>query len=189
MKYVVGIDIGGTFTDLVCIDEEGNMTITKTPSTPADPGIAVIDGLTKIADEFGESLKEFLPSVVRLSHGTTVSTNTVLTWTGAKVGLICTKGFRDILEIRFGIRENVYDYRVPQPKPLVPRYLRVPIEERYKWNGEEIAPLNEDEVRKACKYFKEQGVEAVAVCFLWSFRYPDHERRAAEIVREELPDI
>ena len=189
MKYVVGIDIGGTFTDLVCIDEEGNMTITKTPSTPADPGIAVIDGLTKIADVFGESLKEFLPSVVRLSHGTTVSTNTVLTWTGAKVGLICTKGFRDILEIRFGIRENVYDYRVPQPKPLVPRYLRVPIEERYKWNGEEIAPLNEDEVRKACKYFKEQGVEAVAVCFLWSFRYPDHERRAAEIVREELPDI
>lgn len=188
MKYVVGIDIGGTFTDLVCIDEAGNLTIAKTPSTPADPAIAVIDGLTKIADVFGKSLKGFLPDVVRLSHGTTVSTNTVLTWTGAKVGLLCTKGFRDILEIRFGIRENVYDYRVPQPKPLVPRYLRVPIEERYKWNGEEIAPLNENEVRQACKYFKEQGVEAVAVCFLWSFRYPDHEKRAAEIVREELPD-
>lgn len=189
MKYVVGIDIGGTFTDLVCIDEAGNLTIAKTPSTPADPAIAVIDGLTKIADVFGKSLKGFLPDVVRLSHGTTVSTNTVLTWTGAKVGLLCTKGFRDILEIRFGIRENVFDYRVPQPKPLVPRYLRVPIEERYKWNGKEIAPLNEDEVRKACKYFKEQGVEAVAVCFLWSFRYPDHERRAAEIVREELPGV
>ena len=189
MKYVVGIDIGGTFTDLVCIDETGNLTIAKTPSTPTDPAIAVIDGLTKIADVFGKDLKGFLPDVVRLSHGTTVSTNTVLTWTGAKVGLLCTKGFRDILEIRFGIRENVFDYRVPQPKPLVPRYLRVPIEERYKWNGEEIAPLNEDEVRKACKYFKEQGVEAVAVCFLWSFRYPDHERRAAEIVREELPDV
>jgi len=189
MKYVVGIDIGGTFTDLVCLDEAGNMTIAKAPSTPADPGIAVLDGLTRLAGRFGKSLKEFLPNLVRLSHGTTVSTNTVLTWTGAKVGLLCTKGFRDILEIRFGIRENVYDYTIPQPKPLVPRYLRVPIEERYKWNGEELVPLNEDEVRKACKYLKEQGVEAVAICFLWSFRYPDHERRAADIVREELPDV
>ncbi len=189
MKYVVGIDIGGTFTDLVCMDQEGNMTIAKTPSTPADPAIAVIDGLGKIANTFEKNLKEFLPDVVRLSHGTTVSTNTVLTWKGAKVGLLCTKGFRDLLEIRFGIRENVYDYTVPQPKPLVPRYLRVPVEERYKWNGQELAPLNEDEVRKACKYFKEQGVEAVAVCFLWSFKYPDHERRTAEIVRKELPGV
>jgi len=115
MKYVVGIDIGGTFTDLVCIDEAGNMTITKTPSTPADPAIAVIDGLTKIANGFGKSLKEFLPDLVRLSHGTTVSTNTVLTWTGARIGLLCTKGFRDILEIRFGIRENVFDYGSPSP--------------------------------------------------------------------------
>ena len=189
MKHVVGIDIGGTFTDLACIDEEGNLTITKAPSTPADPGIGVMDGLTKIAESFEESLQEYLPKVVRLSHGTTVSTNTVLTGTGAKVGLLCTKGFRDILEIRFGIRENVYDYTIPQPKPLVPRYLRMPIEERYKWNGEELVPLNEDEVRKACKYFKDQEVESVAVCFLWSFKYPDHERRAAEIVREELPDV
>jgi N-methylhydantoinase A len=189
LKYVVGIDIGGTFTDLVCVDESGNFTITKTPSTPADPGIAVIDGLKKIADKVGKTPEEFLSNLVRLSHGTTVSTNTVLTWTGAKVGLLCTKGFRDILEIRFGIRENVYDYRVPQPKPLVPRYLRVPIEERYNWNGEEIVPLNEDDVRRACMFFREQGVEAVAICFLWSFRYHDHEKRAAEIVREELPGV
>jgi len=189
VKYVVGIDIGGTFTDLVCIDEEAGLTIAKTPSTPGDPAIAVVEGLAKIAGISGKSLPDFLPDLVRLAHGTTVSTNTVLTWTGAKVGLLCTKGFRDTLEIRFGIRENVYDYRIPQPKPLVPRYLRVPIEERYKGNGEEIGKLNEEEVRKACKFFKEQGVEAIAICFLWSFRYPDHERRAAEIVREELPDV
>ena len=189
MKYVVGIDIGGTFTDLISIDEDGVSKVIKTPSTPKDPGLAVMDGLAKLAKEYGKSLEEFMPDLERLSHGTTVSTNTVLTWTGAKVGLLCTKGFRDTLEIRFGIRENVYDYRVAQPPALAPRYLRVPITERYKWNGEELAPLNEDEVRKACKYFKEQGVEAVAICFLWSFRYPDHENRAAEIVREELPDV
>ncbi len=189
MNYVVGIDIGGTFTDLACIDQEGNLLITKTPSTPDDPGAGVMNGLARIAESFGENLTEYLPKVMRLSHGTTVSTNTVLTGSGAKVGLLCTKGFRDILEIRFGIRENVYDYTVPQPKPLVPRYLRIPIEERYKWNGEEIAPLNEEQIRDACKYFKEQEVEAVAICFLWSFKYPAHEKRAAEIVREELPDL
>ncbi len=188
MKYVAGIDIGGTFTDMAVIDEEGNLMITKTPSTPSDPGMGVMNGLAKVAESFGEDLKDYLPKVMRLSHGTTVSTNTVLTATGAKVGLLCTKGFRDILEIRFGIRENVYDYTTAQPKPLVPRYLRVPIEERYKWNGEELAPLNEEEVREACRYFKEQEVEAVAICFLWSFKYSDHERRAAEIVREELPE-
>lgn len=189
MKYVVGIDIGGTFTDLISIDQGGASKVVKTPSTPKDPGVAVMEGLVKLAKEYGKSLEEFMPDLERLSHGTTVSTNTVLTWTGAKVGLLCTKGFRDELEIRFGTREDVYDYRVAQPPALAPRYLRVPIEERYKWDGEEVAPLNEDEVRKACKYFKEQGVEAVAVCFLWSFRYPGHENRAAEIVREELPDI
>ncbi len=189
MKYVIGVDIGGTFTDIVCLDEEGKVKIEKVPSTPADPSLAMMDGIAKLASSMGKNLKEFFPDVLRICHGTTVSTNTILTGSGAKVGLLGTKGFRDILEIRFGIRENVYDYTVPQPKALAPRYLRMPIEERVKWNGEEVIPLNEDDVRKACKYLKQQGVEAVAVCFIWSFKNPSHERRAVEICKEELSEL
>ncbi|MEW5922264.1 MAG: hydantoinase/oxoprolinase family protein [Bacillota bacterium] len=189
MKYVIGVDVGGTFTDLVCLDEEGNSIVAKTPSTPDDSSIGVINGLGKIAELLDKDLNWLLKNTNRITHGTTVSTNTVLTWTGAKVGLLCTKGFRDILGIRFGIREHPYDFTVPQPEALCPRYLRVPVEERINWNGEVIIPLNEDDVRKACKYFREQGVEAVAVCFLWSFKNASHERRAVEICREELPHV
>lgn len=189
MKHVIGVDTGGTFTDLICVDEAGESIIVKTPSTPDDPSVAIIDGLQSMAARMGNDLKGFLGDVTRICHGTTVSTNTVLTWTGAKVGMLCTKGFRDILGIRFGIRETPYDYTIPAPKPLAPRYLRVPIEERIKWNGEVVTPLNEAEVRNACNYFKEQGVEAVVVGFVWSFKNPSHERRAVEICKEKLPDV
>ena len=189
MKYVVGIDTGGTFTDLICVDEEGASIIIKTPSTPEDPSKAVVDGLNDMAVKLAKDLPGFLSDVTRICHGTTVTTNTVLTWTGAKVGLICTKGFRDTLGIRFGIRETPYDYTIPAPKALSPRYLRVPIEERIKWNGEVVKPLNEAEVRDACQYFKAQGVEAIVVGFVWSFKNPSHERRAVAICREELPDV
>jgi len=189
MKYVVGVDIGGTFTDLVCIDETGKPTVVKTPSTPSDPSIAVMDGLKKLADQLEGNFEKFMANLIRICHGTTVSTNTVLTWTGAKVGMLCTKGFRDILGIRCGIRENPYDFTIPQPEPLSPRYLRIPIQERIIWNGEERIPLNEEEVVKACDFFKKEGVEAVAVCFLWSFKNPSHERRAVQICREKLPGV
>ncbi len=189
MKYVVGIDTGGTFTDLICVDEEGASIIIKTPSTPEDPSKAVVNGLNDMAVKLAKDLPGLLSDVTRICHGTTVTTNTVLTWTGAKVGLICTKGFRDTLGIRFGIRETPYDYTIPAPKALSPRYLRVPIEERIKWNGEVVKPLNEAEVREACQYFKAQGVEAIVVGFVWSFKNPTHERRAVEICREELPDV
>ncbi|MFC1995303.1 hydantoinase/oxoprolinase family protein [Chloroflexota bacterium] len=186
MKYVVGVDIGGTFTDIVCLDEEGEVMVKKVPSTPTDPSLAMWDGISKLASDLGKNMNEFLRDVLRICHGTTVSTNTILTRSGAKVGQLCTNGFRDILEIRRGIRENSYDYTIPQPPALAPRYLRVPIEERIKWNGEEVTSLNEDEVRKACKYLKQQGAEAVAVCFIWAFKNPSHERRAVEICKEEL---
>ena len=189
MKYVVGIDTGGTFTDLICVDEEGASIIIKTPSTPEDPSKAVVNGLNDMAVKLAKDLPGLLSDVTRICHGTTVTTNTVLTWTGAKVGLICTKGFRDTLGIRFGIRETPYDYTIPAPRALSPRYLRVPIEERIKWNGEVVKPLNEAEVRDACQYFKAQGVEAIVVGFVWSFKNPSHERRAVEICREELPDV
>ena len=187
MKYTVGVDTGGTFTDLICVGADGESVIIKTSSTPDDPSLAVIEGLRRAAQKHGRDFCDFLGAVTRICHGTTVSTNTVLTWTGAKVGMLTTKGFRDTLAIRFGIRETPYDYTVPAPAPLAPRYLRVPITERVKWNGEEVVPLNEDEVRAACKYLAGQEVEAVVVGFLWSFKNPSHERRAVEICREELP--
>jgi N-methylhydantoinase A len=189
MKYVIGIDTGGTFTDLICVDEKGESIIVKTPSTPEDPSVAILPGLQSVAAKTGNDLKGFLGDVTRICHGTTVTTNTVLTWSGAKVGLLCTQGFRDTLGIRFGIRETPYDYTIPAPKPLSPRYLRVPVEERIKWNGEIVTPLNEADVKKACKYFKKQGVDAVVVSFIWSFKNPTHERRAVEICKEELPGV
>jgi len=191
MEYVVGVDTGGTFTDLICVDREGESLVVKTPSTAHDPSIAIMDGLKRVAEEIGMDgdVGRFLGNVTRICHGTTVTTNTVLTWTGARVGLLCTQGFRDTLGIRFGIRETPYNYTVPAPKPLSPRYLRVPVEERVKWNGEVLTPLNEDDVRKACQYFKEQKVEAVVVGFIWSFKNPENEKRAVEICREELPDV
>lgn len=189
MKYVVGVDTGGTFTDLISIDQNGDATVIKTPSTPEDPSLAVIEGLRKAGESYGMDLAGFLEKVVRICHGTTVSTNTVLTWTGAKVGLITTKGFRDTLGIRFGVRENPYDYTIAAPKALAPRYLRLPVTERVKWNGEEVTPLAEDEVRAACARFREEGVEAVVVGFVWSFKNPEHENRAVEICKEELPGV
>ena len=162
MSYVVGVDTGGTFTDLICVDEKGESMIVKTPSTPEDPSKAVITGMNDIAAKLDKDIHGFMNEVTRICHGTTVTTNTVLTWSGAKVGLLCTKGFRDTLGIRFGIRETPYDYTIPAPKPLSPRYLRVPIEERIKWNGEVVKPLNEEEVREACGFFREQAVEAIS---------------------------
>lgn len=188
MKHMVGVDVGGTFTDLVYIDEEGNMGVVKVPSTPADPSIAVMNALERAGSALGQKNQEFLANVIRICHGTTVSTNTVLTLTGAKVGMLVTKGFRDVLTIRVGVRENRYDYAVPQPKPLAPRYLTAGIEERVRWNGEVHTPLSVREVREAVRRLKEQGVEAVAICFLWSNQNPIHERHAAEICKEEFPE-
>jgi N-methylhydantoinase A len=189
MKYVIGIDTGGTFTDLICVDEKGESIIIKAPSTPEDPSVAIINGLQGMAAKIGRDLTGFLGDVNRICHGTTVTTNTVLTWSGAKVGMLCTKGFRDILGIRFGIRETPYDYTISAPKPLSPRYLRVPVEERIKWNGEVVTPLKEADVKKACQYLKAQGVDAVVVGFVWSFKNPTHEKRAVEICRAELPGV
>lgn len=188
MKYMVGVDVGGTFTDLILIDQEGNMGVVKVPSTPADPSIAVMSALERVGSTLDQGLKEFLAQVARICHGTTVSTNTVLTRTGAKMGMLTTKGFRDVLTIRQGVRENRYDYAVSQPKPLAPRHLTAGIEERIKWDGQVATPLNTAEVREAVRSFKEKGVEAIAICFLWSNRNPTHERHAAEICREEFPD-
>jgi len=185
--YQIAVDIGGTFTDLIIIDNEGAMSIVKTPSTPKDPSIGMIDAIHKAAHRLGMKVEELLNKTEVIVHGTTITTNALLTKTGAKTGLITTKGFRDILELRKGKRETLFNYKVPPHSPLVPRYLRIGVEERILWNGEIHTPLNKEDVLKALEFFKEKGVESIAVCLLWSFRNPVHEKEIGEMIQKEYP--
>lgn len=183
----VGIDVGGTFTDFLVTDEEGGIGVAKVLSTPEDPSIGLLDGLAEIARERGTDLATFAKSITTIVHGTTVTTNVVLTGTGAKTGLVTTEGVRDALEMRRGVRERQYDNRFTNVAPLVPRYLRRPARGRLDHAGREVEPLRIEDVEAAVEVFREEGVAAVAVCFMNSFADPAHERRAAEIVRERLP--
>ena len=184
----IGIDVGGTFTDFLVVHGDAEPRIHKTLSTPEDPAIGLIDGLTDIAGAAGASLEDFAAGIDTIVHGTTVTTNATLTRTGAKTGLITTDGVRDALEMRRGIREEQYNNRYTNVPPLVPRYLRVPVAGRLDRKGKEVTPLSVEDIRAAIKLFKEEAVEAVAICFMNSFANPDHERAAAELVAREMPD-
>ena len=188
MRLRMGVDTGGTFTDCVVIDEAGVAHTFKELSTPKDPSIGLYNVIRKAADAFGKPLGDFLSELDFFAHGTTVATNTLLTGTGAKTGLICTKGFRDTIEMRRAHKENIWDLFLRAPEPLVPRYLRLGVEERIDSAGEIVARLNEEDVIQACLVFREEGVEAVAVATLFSFLNPAHERSIREIVHRELPD-
>jgi N-methylhydantoinase A len=184
----VGIDVGGTFTDFLVADDDGGVQVGKVLSTPEDPSIGLLRGLEEMAGERGQSLAEFAGAVSTIVHGTTVTTNVVLTRTGAKTGLLTTEGTRDALEMRRGIREEQYNNRYTNVPPLVPRSLRRPVRGRLDYAGREIDSLSVEDVERAVDFLKKEGVEAVAVCFMNSFANPEHERRAAEIVRSQLPD-
>ena len=179
----IGIDVGGTFTDLVLRDNAGALHVIKVPSVPSDPSRGVLDALARAALRFELSLKHLLGSCQLFIHGSTIGTNTILERKGAKVGLLTTEGFRDSLEIRRGIRENMWDHRSPFPDVLVPRYLRLPVRGRIDKDGAELVPLERNDVAAACKTFAEEGVEAVALCLMHSYKNPAHERAAAEVVR------
>jgi len=184
VTYSIGVDVGGTFTDLVLLDEEsGRLVQHKTPSTPDDPSRGVVAGL----EELGIGLEQ----VGLIVHGTTVTTNAVLTESGARTGLLTTEGFRDVLEMRRGVRsrKHLYDNKYIAPPPLVPRYLRLPVRERVDVRGQVRAPLDEGSVREALALLRSEGVEAVAVCFMHSYAEPAHERRAAELVQEAAPEL
>ena len=190
--YRVAIDVGGTFTDCLVLDERsGDLRQFKAPTTPADPSIGCINGLSKAAAAYGLSLPAFLGRVELLIHGTTLATNTLINEDGAKTGMITTKHFRDMLEIRRGyknVRVSMYNVFIPPYKPLIPRRLRLEAEERVLYTGEVLTPLNEDDVREAARRLGREGIESVAIGFLHSYAKPGHELRAAEIVREELGD-
>lgn len=186
--YRIGIDVGGTFTDFLLVDEIGNSTVYKTSTTPKNPTEGVFAGLEIMARDKGISTKEFLGQVATIVHGTTITTNATLTGDGAKTGFITTKGFRDVLNMRRGLRARQYDPKQSPPPPLVPRYLCQVVDERINFRGEEVASLNEDDVRAAIRVFKEEGIETVAVSLLFSFFNPSHERRIGEILAEEMPE-
>lgn len=189
MKYKIGIDVGGTFTDFLLCFEDGSSRIYKVLSTPDDPSIATMKGLAEMADDQNLPLKDFLAEVEVIVHGTTVTTNAVLTYTGAKTGLVTTKGVRDALEMRRGIREEQYNNRYTNVEPLVRRYLRRPVDERLDYAGAELKPLPPEGVMEAVEVFKSEGVEAVAVCFMNSFANPEHEKAAAGMILGEMPDV
>jgi N-methylhydantoinase A len=189
----VCIDVGGTFTDCLVMDESGLLQKFKSSTTPSDPSIGLMDAMKKAARFYGLDVKEFLGQIEILVHGTTLATNIILTGRGAKAGMITTKGFRDSIEIRRGIKPidvSLYNVFIPPSEPLIPRWRRLGVEERTRYNGEIQTPLNEQEVRDAITTLKQKdGVESVAICFLNSYMNPTHERRAADICREMAPDV
>lgn len=189
--YRITIDVGGTFTDCLVLDGSGALRQFKSPTTPADPSVGFLHALTKAAEGNGLPLEAFVQQVELIIHGTTLATNTLINRDGASTGMVTTAGFRDIIEIRRGfknIRTSMYEVFVPPYEPLVPRNLRLEAEERVVYTGDVHTPLREDDVRVAAERLGRAGVEAVAVGFLHAYANPAHERRAAEIVREVLPD-
>ncbi|QEC48408.1 hydantoinase/oxoprolinase family protein [Baekduia soli] len=184
----LGVDVGGTFTDLIYVDDEaGKILIHKLPSTPDDPSRGTIEGIKQLTEQ-----AEVVPGDLdQVFHGTTIATNIVIEHNGAKVGMITTEGYRDILHIaRHKKPMNFSNYQdLPwQAYPLARRRYRLTVPERVTGDGEILVPLDEDRAREQVLKLKEAGVEAIAVCFLFSFLKPDHEQRVAEIIREEFPE-
>ena len=188
-EYRLGIDAGGTFTDFVLADKSGQVRLFKALSTPQDPTQAIRNGLGLITEELGVSAEHIISNCDLCINGTTVGLNALIQHKGAKTGLICTAGHEDSLEIRLGHKEDGYRYdpEYPPATMIVPRYLRRGVAERVLSDGTVRTALNEDDVRAACELFLSEGVETVAISFVWSVLHPDHERRAAEIVRQMMP--
>ncbi len=195
--YSVGVDIGGTFTDVVVLDEEGNLRTYKTSSTPADLGEGVVEGLRLAASGLDLTLEQLLTDTAYFGHGTTAATNAFIERKGSKTGLITTRGFGDTLLIQrmlgmtAGLREEQmsrYSLRA-YPDPLIPPEMIFEVTERVDYKGAEIVPIQEEDVRHAARALANAGVRTVAVCLLWSFKNPAHERRVREIFHREAPEI
>lgn len=185
----IGVDVGGTFTDFIYVDDNGKIEVYKTSTTPHDPSIGMMEGINAICDKLNIKHEE----IQEIFHGTTIATNMVLEHKGARAGMITTKGYRDIIHIarhkrptNFSIVEDI-----PWQKyPVCKRRDRYGVTERViAPTGAELTPLNEEEVRDAVRKMKADKVEAIAVCFLFSFLNPAHEQRVKEIIKEEYPEV
>lgn len=185
MTYRVGIDIGGTFTDFALLKGD-EVILHKNLSTPEDRSLGVMEGLAKLAEKEGLPLGEFLGQCDAIVHGTTVADNTLIEMNGALTGLITTEGFRDEIEYRRGFKEDIWDVRLAPPKQITPRRRRLTVPERILHDGSVHKELDEAALREACRKLRLQNVEAVAISFLFSFVNPEHERRAKEIVTQEI---
>jgi len=187
--FAIGVDVGGTYTDLVAIDESGRIVFAKTPSTPADQSVGVLAGLDELARRLKLTRSAMLAGTDRVVHGTTVATNALLERKGAKVALLTTEGHRDVIEMREGLKGDRYDLRSPPTEPLVPREMRFGVRERLKANGDIAAPLDDRSLGEAIAAISRSGATSVAVCFLHSYLNPVHEVAAVERLMRELPNI
>lgn len=177
----VATDIGGTFTDLVAVDDQGKTILTKSHTTPPN----FKEGVIKVIQKSGvcpQEIKDFI-------HGTTTIINALTERKGAKTALITTKGFRDVLEIARCNRPDLFNMVFAKPRPFIPRYLRKEVEERVSFDGKIVTPLNEDDIRTAVEYFKKEKVEAIAVCYINSYANDEHEKRTVELIRKLWPEV
>jgi N-methylhydantoinase A len=187
--YRVGVDVGGTFTDVICVTPDGEIVLDKTPTTLEDQSIGVMNGLGQLAQRFDLSLTELCGRLEILVHGTTTADNTMIEMNGAPTGLLVTEGHRDEIELRRCHKEQIWDPSAPGPLPIARRRARIPIAERVDFEGTVLRALDEDAVRRGVQRLKTLGVRSIAVMYLFSFVNPAHERRTREIVLEEFPDV
>jgi len=197
MPHIIGIDTGGTFTDCVVMDAGGRIVAAKAPSTPDDFSEGVMESLRLAAERLGLTTEALLRDTARLALGTTVGTNAMLQRRGARVGLVTTKGHRDVIHIMRGARgvpglNNVQVLHFPEsgkPDPIVPKPLITEVSERVDCKGQVVVELNEEEAESAIRRLVARGVEAIAICFLWSFRHAEHERRVKAMVERLAPGV
>jgi N-methylhydantoinase A len=197
MRYQVGLDTGGTFTDCVIVDEVGQVIESKAFTTPEDLSVGILGALEEAAKQVGVGLSEMLADTRRLIYGSTIGVNTLIQRQGAPTGLITTRGFEDTILIMRAIgrvdglsEEEILFMAVRQkPEPIVPRFLIEGVGERIDCQGRVVVPLNEDELREAAERLISKGMKSLAVCFLWSFVNPIHERAVKRILNETYPDV
>ncbi|MGA2107808.1 MAG: hydantoinase/oxoprolinase family protein [Syntrophorhabdales bacterium] len=190
MTFRISTDIGGTFTDLVCVDQNGDLRVAKVSTTSKNYGEGIFNALHALGGQYGLAADGVLKQCATFIHGSTVATNAIITHKTAKIGLILTKGHRDILSFREGGKEDPFNPHVDYPEPYVPRYLTETVTERVNAEGGIEIPLDENEARRAVRRLAgEFHVEGIAVCFLWSIANPSHEKRIGEIIEEECPGL
>ena len=185
----VGIDVGGTFVDMIFADATGALSEAKVPADPANLVQCVVDGLHQLAAEAGIPIGQFMAQVPLIVHGTTITTNAVLERRGSRAALLTTEGLRDSLQMRKSKKEEPYNLQYQAPAPVIPRYLRLAVKERLDWKGDVLIPIDEGSVSTAIDALREEEVESVAVCYMHSYLNDTHEQLTMRLLDKQLPDV